>query len=186
MKILKVFYSAIFVVMMLAGSAAAQDKSLADLPAGEKYTSTDANFSISLFKEPTSVVKTEPTVERNERAIQFTWKLKEGLVIIEFNEFLNGASFKSDKQYEAFFTAFKNSIVGQEGVKIISENPLTLGDYKGINFLLDASGAKSLTRMIAGGNRYYTITAVSYVKTAGYDAPFFKAIETFSITPVTK
>jgi hypothetical protein len=67
MKNLKKIYSAIFVVLMLAGFAAAQDKSLAELPAGEKFTSTEANFSISLFKEPTSVVKTE---EKNKRTIQ--------------------------------------------------------------------------------------------------------------------
>jgi hypothetical protein len=64
---------------------------------------------------------------------------------------------------------------------------MTSGDYKGINFLLDASGTKSLTRMFARGNRYYTITAVSYVPD-GFDAAFLKAVETFGITPaaVTK
>ena len=174
-----------FILLACAGLAIAQDKSLADLPAGEKFTSTEASFGVSLFKEPTSVAKTE---EKNKRTIQFTWKLKEGLVIIDFDEFLNGASLKTDQDYDLFFKAFKNSIVGQEGVKIISENPMTLGDHKGINFRLDASGAKSLTRMIARGNRYYTITAVSYIKTDGFDAAFFKAIETFSVTPgpVTK
>lgn len=186
MNKLKFLLIAIFVLVMLAGSAAAQDPALADLPAGEKFTSTDANFSVALFKDPTSIVRTEPTKEKNQRSIEYMWKMKEGLVVIESDEFLNGASFKTENDYAAFFKAFKNSVVSQEDVKVVSENPLTSGDYKGINFLLQAGKAKSLTRMIAGGNRYYTITVVSYIPANGFDAAVFKAVDTFTPTPAPK
>lgn len=171
-------------ISALAGLAAGQeakpapDPTLSTLPAGEKFISTAAGFSISLPKVP---AETTPVQKEGETGVEYNWKVREGVFYIQHGQFTNGYIFQPHL-YKPFFDGFKNGLLKDSGIKLVSEDEYKSGGCRGMTYIIDYRGLKGWVRVLAFDNRYFTMTAVSFPNIKDADALLLRAMNSASIS----
>src|SRR5258708_19053653 len=87
-----------FILVLFVRSADAQKHSLSTMPADEKFTSAKGGFTVGLPKDgvETLINKTD------ERGVKVLWDLAEGVVTVQFGEYLDDSSLKSDQDLAYF------------------------------------------------------------------------------------
>lgn len=167
-------------ISALAGFTAAQeaDPSLSTLPAGEKFISTVAGFSISLPKVP---AETTPVKKEDETGVEYNWKLREGVFHVQHGQFTNGYIFQPHL-YKPFFDGFKGGLLKDSGIKLVSEDEYKSGRCRGMTYIIDYKGLKGRVRIFAFDNKYFTMTAVSFPNVKDADALLLMAMNSVSIS----
>jgi hypothetical protein len=173
MKTSKYLILTIFAAILLAASAAAQNHSIHDVHAGDKFTSADDGFEIAL---PADWVK-ETQLQNGRR---YLWAFTEGSISITIREFVESEVLKTDADRTAFIEGYKGALQKDPGVKFISESPVKIGEYKGEAFNITVDGERSLFIVLAWDRFSVVLNCNSNGKVAGSDGPLFDALKTFA------
>lgn len=172
MKATKYLFVTIFAVVLLAASAAAQNHSIHDVGSGDKFVSTDDGFEIAL---PADWVN-ETQLQTGRR---YLWKFNEGSISVSIREFVESEELKTDADRTAFIEGYKGALQKDPGVKIISETPVKIGEYRGEAYNITLDGQKSLFIVLAWKKFNVVLNANSNGKFADSDGPLFDALKTF-------
>jgi hypothetical protein len=135
---------------ILAGAvgASAQAVSLVDI-GHDAYKSDADGFQIAV---PHDCVKVTPTA--NGRI--YTCDVKEGRVVIHPEA--TDPVVSTDAELAAYLEGFRGTLHDAEGVQVLSETPLHIGDYRGAAFQLTVNGGSVYMTTLCHGRTTITIT----------------------------
>jgi hypothetical protein len=175
----------LFVVVFLAfGSfAEAQTRSLADMPAGEKYVSTEGGFEVRLPKDPR-------ILPAQEFGSTIVWTLKEGVVTINYEsdgfESMNlPAGFSRAAKIKAFVDEAKTGYA--KGGGIVGEtHSSTVGGVDFNFFPVTVNKEPAVFSIFVEEYRSIWILVVPTEKVPGSAELIAKAMETFRLLPKNK
>jgi hypothetical protein len=157
--------------------------SLGELAAGEKFTSEDGRFTVSLPKDGAQFEKLVPGKESpNEKGGGYTWIFKEGVISINYSDDPE-ITFKTEEDFADLAGGMKEGVTASGGT-VLSENRVKLGENRGYEIkFVDSSKLKGITRMYIAGERRYTVLGLAFpdVPGGGVDT-LTKALDTLEVT----
>jgi hypothetical protein len=180
MKHLQIFVITL-ILAILPGFVSGQVKSLADLAAGEVFTSNDGKFSIALPKTIDSRNAVRTAVETGA---DLGWKLKEGTITIRWviSSDPNFIFTKKD-HYKSFFVGLRAGVMGDLRAKTKNEEFIKLGEYQGYQFKFEtAEKGKGEVRVFVVGKRYYVLTGQASTSVPGSEEAITRSFDTFKLT----
>jgi hypothetical protein len=112
------------------------------------------------------------------------WRLREGLVLITFHDFLDpNFSLTTEQNFADYFAGVRDSISAVTKAKLASSSPIKLGQHRGYRFTFELpNGKKEIVKTFYVDKRAYSLLAIPS------DAPdsetlIAKAFDTFEIIP---
>lgn len=134
--------------MLAVAGASAQSVSLADI-GNDVYKSEADGFEIAV---PHNCFKVTPT----EHGRSYVCDVKEGRVVVDADA--GDPPVNTDADLAAYLEGFRDALNGADGVKVLSETPVHLGDYRGATYQLTAKGDKIYMTAICWTKFAITIT----------------------------
>jgi hypothetical protein len=117
------------------------------LPEGEMYISRQGGFTISLPVKPLFIFA--PHGQKYDK-YKFIWLFKECSISVDYHDL---RAVDADEEFEKMVADFK------EGANVTSITPVTLGEYRGHEAVLDMQdSSKGLSRIFRVGNRVYWVS----------------------------
>ncbi len=168
MKNSKFLVISLFFTLIFVGSVKAQN-----------FVSVKGGFSIEL---PANAAKVDAITGANGQGENITWNLKQGRIAITYAENSPGLTFKTAKDFAAFFEGFKQGIVELKPIDLV-ESHYDLDPYYGTALSAKLNGNQYRWRALATlGTKYFIISGFAYADQPNADSLILKALDSFSLT----
>lgn len=139
-----------------------QEPALRNLSSTEKFSSVDGRYSILL---PTNVSGfsslTPKSLGINAAGGMFQWRLREGMILISYQDFLDpNFSVSSDQDYANYFAGVKDGVLNSLKGKLVSDKLIKLDKYRGYEFRFEMPNSmRGIARTYYVEKRNYTLIA---------------------------
>lgn len=137
--------------------------SLSNLPATEKFASTDGRFTIALPRNISGFAAVTPKeMAINVSGASYQWRIREGVVFIQYFDYLDRSfSVISEQDFANYFAGVTDGTMKSLKAELISSSRIKLGNFNGIK--LDfrfPNGLRGTHRNYLVNKRQYALTAV--------------------------
>lgn len=160
----------------------ASQPSLATLPTGERFVSTEGAFSIAM---PSSIFGytelTAATTGGTATGASYSWRLREGGFVVSYFHSLK-TDVTTEKDFTDSFAGFKDGVITGSKATVVSEHDLNLGKMRGhqVTFRLP-SGQIQIARIFFLGKEAYNMMAVLNSNAPDAEALVEKAFDSFTL-----
>ena len=158
------------------------EPSLATLPNGERFVSTEGAFSIAM---PLSISgyseHTPATTGGTATGGSFSWRLREGVFVVSYFHYLT-PEVTTEKDFTDSFAGFKDSFITRLKATIVTERDLNLGKMRGHEFKFRLpSGQIQIARMFVLGKEAYNMMAIINSNAPDAEPLVEKAFDSFAL-----
>ncbi len=179
----RIFSLFVFSCALVAVSASAQVRSLADMAPGEKYRTVEGGFEVTL--------PSNPAVQVTKTGTMLTWVVKEGVIIINYwDRGLADVPLPKETSHEAlveaFVNAYKSGMAGVDNVTTGENKPSKLAGLNVVFFPTKYGARPGLSSVYVEDHRCVIFLVFPLEEVPDSDDAISEALETFKLIPKGK